>query len=287
MRTTLACVAVALMLAGCSTAKPKPVIDEEPSLQDVGADVKPLLERLPGVAKVEVSPAEEKAEQRIIHVRHVHPIPKAAAVGNLKGEEAKQAWEDVLQGVRESQKHEETILIALAKDHGVTEVLAEGLTKENEKGYLDEVDILRRFGARVTEIEKRYVLAKVSGDKKNERELFVALRDFNARTAQIGPAGRLLILGKIKKVVPVEDAAKMKASEPEYEGDRPVFRKAAFDAREDAVVKNALGAGKVVVLSFGGGHNFADAVKRNSKKCEYVRVTPEGFEDTPPIKWKD
>jgi hypothetical protein len=227
-------------------------------LDDMNTSSKAILETIPDVEKVKVNPSSGKTTSRLIHIRNTHIIREPAfaqmMVGKMGRKVTPEEFEDTyrlhIESVTKAQRRVVAIGRSLAEKHGVTEIGEEGLPLRGVDNYLQEIEDAKQ----APEKEKKKVMA------------------------EIGPTGQLLMLGLIKKVIPIEDPDKLAASQPTIINGIETHDPKSYDAREEAVVKLALSDRRLVVIIFGGNHNFAKAVSRVAPTCEYVRVTPKDFE---------
>lgn len=90
----------------------------------------------------------------------------------------------------------------------------------------------------------------------------------------MGAAGRLLVSGEIKEVMPMEDDEILDAANPVTSEGQVQFDAEKVQARRDAIVKNVLKAGPFGLMILGGDHDLTENVMRVGEgKCEYIRVT--------------
>jgi hypothetical protein len=112
-----------------------------------------------------------------------------------------------------------------------------------------------------------------------EAEIAGMLWQHRKRLLELGAAGRLLIAGDIKEVLPLDDAELLEKANPTT-GGRVKFDQAKVAARRDAIVRAATRREGVAVIILGGGHNLSDSVRRvGGGRCEYIRVTTRRFRE--------
>jgi hypothetical protein len=88
----------------------------------------------------------------------------------------------------------------------------------------------------------------------------------------------LLIGKRIKEVLPLDDAERLRTAAPSTSGERLSLDPAQVRARNDAQVQAVLGRGKCGLIVLGGAHNLADSVRRlGGGNCEYLRVTTRRY----------
>lgn len=79
---------------------------------------------------------------------------------------------------------------------------------------------------------------------------------------ELGAAGRLVVKGDLKTLLPTEDSKAFEAADPVRADGTVVFDKKADEARENAIVRNLLKSDGVAVIVLGGAHDLADNLKR-------------------------
>jgi len=219
------------------------VIPEELRANDAAALVR---EVLPGT------------ETRIIHIRDWHLVPKAdfAIDTELVGKDLDDANDQHLRDVERVQKSELKILA------GVRTVYGEGLTEENYPIYKAEIRSLRPF---------HHELAKFDPDDGEDSKRIFA--EHRMTLLRLGAAGQLMLDEKLT-VRPCE--GKEYENRPIKDG-KVVLDTKIIGAREDAIVRNLLKQQGTVYLVLGGAHDLSDNIKRLSKDCGYIVVTPKGY----------
>lgn len=189
---------------------------------------------------------------------------------------------------RESIKPATDILEALSAKHGVKEIGVEGLPNRAVGDELARIEVLKRTAERdVPAWRKQHGAAMADKDYKTAAELAVKLLHYEHDRARRGPAAEAFLAGKITRLVPIEDPDTLAAAKPTVVRGRLVSSRKAYDAREDSVVRLALAGRTFLVFTCGAGHNFAESIRRVAPKCEYIRITPEGLEEPPPLEWDD
>jgi hypothetical protein len=223
----------------------------------VAADVDALRNN-PSVASVRE--VLHGAEVRIIHVRDWHLVPKKdfAIDTELEGKELEDAYAKHLESVEAVQRSQLGVL------SGTKEVFGEGLTEENYPIFKAEIRVLRPF---------HLELAK--HDPYASDESYRIFEEHHLTLLRIGAAGRLMLDEKLT-VMPCE--GKEYETRPIKHG-KIVLDKKAIEAREDAIVRNLLKYEGTVYLVLGGAHDLSDNIKRLSKDCGYIVVTPKGYSE--------
>jgi len=174
------------------------------------------------------------------------------------------------------------ILRCLIRRHGLTTIHIEGLTEKNAQEFTGLAGALKAMEAeeipRIQEELKEYKrhLEVNPRDQKARTKVNTLVEMLNQHRMQMlkmGVAGRLLIAGELKDVLPLENAAALQQANPVQDGElKPDAMKAA--ARSAGQVRELLKAGTMTVIELGGSHDLSAAVKRVADgKCEYLRVT--------------
>ncbi len=214
------------------------------TIGDMGSDAAAILRGLPAVAKVDVviiGPG--KPTCRIIHFRDWHYSRESVAMG-FDADAALLAVELV-------QAELAAALDCLARHHGLTTVMKEGLTAADMPYLPGKV-------------------AELRGPATSTKERRVEL-------AHVGAPIKLLVEGKLERVLPLDDAGLLDASNPIKDG-KVQFDPAIVARRERAMIRNALASGRVAVIVCGGAHDLADAIRQAADDgCEYVQVTVKGY----------
>jgi len=212
------------------------------------------MKAMPGVATVEVAVQADNPTLRIVHILDWHHVPRDAfaadmrdALGEVEDEQIDEAYAKHLDRVEDVQKAQRAILPALAQRHGVRAVYIQGPTEGDVALFEMLVGVYRRRGG---------------------RELGL----------RVGAAGQLVAEGKLKRVLPIEDAGALKAANPVSEDGEVRVDEKLQEAREDAMVRRLLKVRGLAVVVLGGGHDLSDNVRRlGDGRCEYVRLRREGI----------
>ena len=104
---------------------------------------------------------------------------------------------------------------------------------------------------------------------KIETEIAQALQRIMIPLVEVGAAGRLLLAGELDRVLPLEDAAAMRAANPVMKG-MIAFDGAKVQARQAAMVKNVSDRGNVGIIVLGDSHDLTRLLPEGT---EYIRVT--------------
>jgi hypothetical protein len=142
---------------------------------------------------------------------------------------------------------------------GVKEVFGEGLTDENYPIFKAELQSLRPFHRELAKFDP--------ADTKR------IVEEHRLTLLRIGAAGQLMLDEKLT-VRPCE--GKEYENRPLEDGKLVLDRK-VIEAREDAIVRNLLKEQGTLYLVLGGAHDLSDNIKRLSKTCGYIVVTPKGY----------
>jgi hypothetical protein len=227
----------------------------DPPLTDV-------LRKLPHAQKVDAKIAHAEPQTRIIHVLDWHMLSAQAFVADendragkaLDADELEKRYAKHLDDVEKVHKEQVDLLTAIIAKLEVSAVLQEGLTPESVKSYR--------------------LLAKVLAEK--ERRLGDALK-FREAILQQGATGQLFRAGRIKEVLPLDDAAAWKAANPVKEDGSVLLDEKAIKKREEAQVAAILRQRGIVVIVLGGAHDLTDALEHAGKNVEYLRVSERSY----------
>ena len=112
-----------------------------------------------------------------------------------------------------------------------------------------------------------------------EAELVAVLDRHREEMLRIGAAGRLLITGEVKNVLPLEEDGAIENSKPITSDGRVSLNADKIDARQDAQLRVLRRGNPVSVIVLGGAHDLSRAIRRAGSKCEYLRVTTKRLEN--------
>lgn len=232
-----------------------------------------LHKSLSNVATIESKPID-KPTSYIIHILDWHYIPKEMFLADLRDQgitddlDAKYAKH--LAAVENVQAEQMVLLRTLVEKHSVTEVYAEGVTKDNTPEYERRLEKLAKLG------EKLCLLQKIAGeiDDANLRQKVKAgEQSLSIELLQVGVAAQLRMEG-VLKTLPAEDENAFQAARPLRPDGKLKLDAKLNNAREDAIVKNVLTGGPVSVLILGGAHDLSDNVPDG---CQYIRVGTKAY----------
>jgi hypothetical protein len=244
-----------------------------------------VLKQLPGVASVEVLVAPAKPKHRIVHVRDWHFVPKEllavdvrhAADRDLSNAEVEILVQEQLLEVELVQIEQEALLRCLVKHHGLTRVLAEGLTPSGTDAYRRLIESLRETDQQLADLAKNH--QSVKGDNPAiDREIAQLVRGHQRRLLEYGSSGRLAIAGLLE-VLPLDDAEALANAKPVRLDGTLRADPNKLEARHDAQVKAALDSGPCSVLILGGSHDLSASVRRLAANTEYIRVTTRRYQE--------
>jgi hypothetical protein len=178
----------------------------------------------------------------------------------------------------------------LVPHHGLKQVLVEGLTEAdmpllpNKIAHLREAEE-QQSALKVRLAETQQLLRDFpKGSERHkkalgrEQEIEGMLAQHNEDMLKVGAAIRLMMLGRLDAVLPLDDAKLLDAAGPVLpKGKRDP---AAVARREQAMVKKALAAAApVAVITCGASHDLTAAIRAADNDAEYYRVTVRGFEE--------
>ncbi|QDV53686.1 hypothetical protein [Gimesia fumaroli] len=198
----------------------------------------------------------------VIHILNWHYVSPDVFATDLKEqdstltqEQIDQQYHEFLGSVEAIQKQQMKLLRRLIKKHKLKAVYIEGLTEKNHKDVMKSIESIKEY-EKTKDDPPDVILEFLTGQDK----------------LVIGAAGRLVVKGELKTLLPAEDAKAFEAADPVRADGTVVFDKKADEAREDAIVRNLLKADGVVVITLGGAHDLSDNLKRLAKGCKYERV---------------
>jgi hypothetical protein len=107
-------------------------------INDLAAPLVSILRGLPGVVRVDATPARSKPHRRLVHVLDFHFVDM-----DLLAKDGRTDWEAFLLEVEAVQLDQAAALECLARHHGLKRVLVEGLTEADMPALPDLVAHLR------------------------------------------------------------------------------------------------------------------------------------------------
>lgn len=280
------CCVVLIGVTAAMTGVPSHTSSTPVRIDDLNHSIEGLLRGLPGVAEVEVHRVN-KPTHRIIHLRDWHYISKDLfAIDHyeeaLTEEELDQQYHEFLKQVDSVQLEQMTLLRTLIQTHGLKRLFCEGLTSKDMPNYRERIGVLKdmevnqiaRLKRQLNEVRELLVEKPDSEVQVMEAKILNLLYGFYWRLVEMGAAGRLLVSGEIKEVMPMEDDEILDAANPVTSEGQVQFDAEKVQARRDAIVKNVLKAGPFGLMILGGDHDLTENVMRVGEgKCEYIRVT--------------
>lgn len=245
--------------------------NDTPDLHDPARPAAPLLSRLPGVESVEVVNARSRATHRIVHLLNWHFIPKPLFAADLRSQSQRTLSDDeidrryarFLDDVEAIQQEQMEVFRRLIHEHGLRQVYYEGFSKAELPAFRQLVTALKR-------IERR--------QPRGETAIEQFLRDeYRNDLLRLGAPGRLLMSGELDAVLPVEDAALLKAANPVQNDGTVRLDEDVIRLRENAIVGHLLEGGPVSVVVLGGAHDLSNNLPES---CEYIRVQTKQYAQT-------
>ena len=217
-------------------------------------DLVKLLRSAPQVHSAAV-PIKPTGDAVIVHIQDWHWVPYEYVLA--EGGDADD-YLDLLEEVEAVQAEQYALLKRLVKS-GHKSIYREGLTPDVEPIFKMICRIL--WKAR----------------KENPDDVRELLRRPNVLS--IGTPGRLLAEGLVEQVKAADSDASLKLTHPFDEtGQLRDVPANSTEKREDLVIQRLLKAKGVRLLIFGGGHDFADNVKRLSRgQCGLIVVTTNRY----------
>lgn len=205
---------------------------------------------------------QDASASEIIHLADYHFVSEedfAVSVRSVRPKatnaDITSEYEGFLKDVDQVQREQMVVIRKLIKEHGLSHVYAEGLTKPmSQMAWVQHLKTPRKpsddvFGRFMAEQRRRDLLA-------------------------IGAAGRLYLSGALEDVLPCETEEMLKKADPVRDG-KLVLDEKEIEEREAAIVERLLKANtRVVLIVLGAGHDLSDNVTNG---VEVRRVEVEGL----------
>ena len=258
-------------------------------IDNLSISVEPIIKSLPGVEKVIVTGAKNPTK-RIIHIVDWHFVDKDdyridmehAHAKKLTDAEFDEMYRELLLVV-EMVQAEQMGLIRCLRHHGLRAVFSEGYSVGEEKEFGERIEAVRGIQKQSEEMrgqlaDVRAILKEASGERKNktedlEKEIMYAAEGLKAPLLEIGAAGRLLLLGDLEKVLPMEDEKRHQEAKL-VQGGKITVDAGKIGKRRAAIVGNVLASGPVAVIVLGGSHDLREHLP---KDAEYIRVYVKSY----------
>jgi len=256
------------------------------------------LKAIPGVVAVEVA-SVEKPNGRIIHFRDLHFVPKplvaidmSQAYGReLSPAEVEVLYEQHLLEVELVQAEQMAVLRCLIRHHGLKMAFSEGFSPEDDPVYLEKIAVLIETERDdIPELKKQLATVRkmregVDGEllekiQASESKIVGLLERHNRHLLEVGSAGRLLVTGELKAVLPIEERVPFEEAKP-LQADGLIRKDATkLAARNDAQIRTILKQDRFAVVMLDGSHDLSESIKRVAKgKIEYLRVTTNRYQE--------
>jgi hypothetical protein len=252
-------------------------------INDLAAPLVSILRGLPGVVRVDATPATSNPRRRVvIHLLDWHFVDK-----DLLAKDGRNDWDAFLLEFEAVQLDQVAALECLARHHGLKRVLIEGLTEADMPALPGKIVHLREaeqhqpaLKSQLAEVRTLIQQNKSGADRQKnalalERQMVGMMADHRADTLKMGAAVRLMVTGQLDAVLPLDDAKLLDAAGPILPAGKQ--DSAAVLDREAAMVKKALAAGPVAVIICGGSHDLSVAVLWADQTAEYIRVATRGY----------
>jgi hypothetical protein len=196
-------------------------------INDLGATLVSILRGLPGVVRVDATPARSKLRRRIVHFLDWHYVDK-----DLLAKDGRTDWEAFLLEVEAVQLDQAAGLECLARHHGLKRVLVEGPTEADMSALPGKVAQLREaeehqpaLRTQLAEVRTLIQQNKAATDRHKkavalEWQIASMLAEHQAETLRMGAAVRLLVSGRLQAVLPLDDAQMLDAAGPILPGGK-------------------------------------------------------------------
>ena len=258
-------------------------------IDDLSLPIADLLSGLPGVIQV-TGHQHDAPTQRIIHLID-NPLPmreeflfclRRLADGGVTWEQRDLLYEDYLQQTELLQLEQMALLRCLIEHHGLQQIFVEGLTSANLPTYRKKIESLREGSADAAEADQQREGAQ-QGNQLVHRQ---------SNLLEIGAAGRLLVLGEIQDLLPLDDPELMGQSTLQRDLVSTVdhqsrrhskIHQQKSQAALDFQVQTILNHGAFGLI-VGDDHDLTENVFRISAgKCEYIRVKTKWCHEISPL----
>jgi hypothetical protein len=255
-------------------------------LDDLAAPLANILRACPGVVHVDVPLSRPTPRKRIVHFLDWHFVDRQL----LAEVDGRTDWDTFLLEVEATQIDQAAAMEFLARHHGLKQVLVEGLTEADMPLLPDKIAHLREaeehqpaLKARLAETQQ--LLREFPKENERHKKAVALEREIERMRAEhkeemlkVGAAIRLMLLGRLDAVLPLDDAKLLDAAGPVLPKGKQ--DPAAVARREQAMVKKALAAAEpVAVITCGASHDLTAAIRASDNDAEYYRVTVRGFEE--------
>jgi hypothetical protein len=202
-------------------------------------------------------------QRLLVHVLDWHLVPRDAIP---------EPYAQHLADVDAVQAEQRDLLRCLASALGLKAVYAEGVTTENEAAFREQVGMLRAMERQEIPILRKQLLdvdaLKWPAASRVRQDITDLLEGHLLRLREVGAPGQLLIAGDLAEVLPLDDSHLLAEADPREAG------RTALEARDRAIVRNALRRGEpVVIVVLGAGHDLTPWVRQQDPNCGYVRIT--------------
>jgi hypothetical protein len=259
-------------------AKAKPYVPAaQVRIDDLTVSVEPLLKQLPNVVRVELRMKPAKPARRIVHFTDYKFVSAdlfaadlKASLPNLTEANVATLYRKFLLEVECVQLEQKAALTALAKHHGLSRIVLEGLTSDTAEAYRQKLDRLKTVQAEeLLKVRKQFnetrLLLKELEDKdkrdteqyeqakQSERQLEQRAEQHRREMLQVGVAGRLK-LAELVDILPLDDDQHL----PQ-----------ALKVRQAAQVERLRGYGSFSLVILGASHDLTGEL---DDATEYVRV---------------
>ena len=275
-----------LVLAGAVFAASQAPAAE--TLDNLDADAVAIFRQLPGVVQVTRHGPPGRPSHRVVHLLDWHFVPKDRYAADLRSlsdkllsdAEVEGHWKELLREVAVVQTEQLVVLRQLIQRLGLRSIHVEGLTSRDMPIFEAKVAVLRKVGAELASL--RSIVEELGEEDAGQlvKQLEGVEQQQHRDLLQLGAAGRLLMEGTIKAVVPLEEVASYEAADPVAEDGTVVLNQDRIEARQDAQVKRLLDGGKCSLIILGGAHDLSDNLDRFSGgQTEYIRVATKRWQE--------
>src|SRR5262249_24467213 len=161
-------------------------------------------------------------------------------------------YQEFLFQVELIQVEQMAVLRCLIKHHGLKRVYIERFTPDHADDFQTRIDELREAEAGPADLRRRGKTredlpgnVEAGGEGRGgpqwqaemiERDIARMLAEYRLKLLEIGAAGRLLVLGDLAEVLPLDDASTLEGGRPKVLGGKLVFDSTSVARRHAAMV---------------------------------------------------
>lgn len=214
---------------------------------------------------------------KIIHVANWHWLSKpnfAVDVRkdepDLTDEQINELYPQFIADIEAFQDEQFATVRELVKQHNARFAFLEGMTLEQMNAFSQTNEKVKLFEEVEADIELMVHSPMQDEDTRQKSRDLIAMR--RSQRAQLGTIGRLIRLGELQGVLPLEWTETLDAANPVTTDGKIRFDPAAVKAREEAMARHLMESGPVAIVILGGEHDLTDALKATGRPFTYERI---------------